>query len=106
MYNLVSVYAITGWPMQVGNMSSAYNLNWYQDRSASTLPQAWVVSVPLMVYRVLMLLWALWLAFSLLKWLTWAGNVSVAMGYGVKERKKRRKKQNPLTLNQLTRSCN
>jgi len=54
-----------------GNRSTAYVLNWYQDRSATTLPQAWVLSVPLYVYRALMLLWALWLAFSLLKWLRW-----------------------------------
>jgi hypothetical protein len=31
-----------------------------------------VLSVPLFVYRSLMLLWALWLAWSLLKWLRWA----------------------------------
>ena len=54
-----------------GNHSTAYALNWYQDRSAAVLPQAWVLSVPLYVYRALMLLWALWLAFSLLKWLRW-----------------------------------
>lgn len=54
-----------------GNQSSAFNLNWYQDRSASVLPTATVVSVPLMVYRLLMLAWSLWLAVSLLNWLKW-----------------------------------
>ena len=58
--------------MQVaGNGSSAYNFNWYQDRNNSQLPQAWLLSVPTMVYRLLMLAWALWLAFSLLRWLKW-----------------------------------
>lgn len=58
--------------MQIaGNHSSAYDLNWYQDRSAATLPTVTMVSVPLMVYRGLMLLWSLWLAFSLLDWLKW-----------------------------------
>jgi hypothetical protein len=59
--------------MQVtGNQSSAFLLNWYQDRSLSTLPTATVISVPLMVYRLLMLAWALWLAVSLLNWLKWS----------------------------------
>jgi hypothetical protein len=58
--------------MQVsGNGSTAYRLEWYQDRSPGVLPQAWVVSAPLLVYRGLMLAWALWLALALLKWLGW-----------------------------------
>jgi hypothetical protein len=58
--------------MQItGNQSSAYNLNWYQDRSLASLPQAGVISVPLLVYRLFMLAWALWLALSLLNWLKW-----------------------------------
>ena len=58
--------------MQItGNQSSAFLLNWYQDRSLPTLPTATVISVPLIVYRLLMLAWALWLAVSLLNWLKW-----------------------------------
>ncbi|MBF6647851.1 hypothetical protein [Methylobacter sp. BlB1] len=58
--------------MQItGNQSSAFNLNWYQDRSPSTLPTATLISVPLFVYRLLMLAWSLWLAFALLNWLKW-----------------------------------
>lgn len=58
--------------MQVmGNQSSATVLNWYQDRTDGLYPQAWVLSVPLLVYRIAMLAWALWLAFALLKWLQW-----------------------------------
>ncbi|MCP5197050.1 MAG: hypothetical protein H6974_09735 [Gammaproteobacteria bacterium] len=58
--------------MQVaGNGSSAWQLNWYQDRIAGALPTAWVMTVPLLVYRGLMLIWALWLALALLKWLSW-----------------------------------
>ncbi len=58
--------------MQItGNSSSAYTLNWYQDRSAEILPTATVISVPLTIYRVLMLFWSLWLAISLLNWLKW-----------------------------------
>ncbi len=58
--------------MQItGNQSSAFLLNWYQDRSQAVLPAATVISVPLLVYRLLMLAWALWLAVSLLDWLKW-----------------------------------
>lgn len=56
--------------MQIrGNGSSVWELKWYQDRIDTQLPQPWVFSVPLLVYRILMLLWALWLAFSLISWL-------------------------------------
>jgi hypothetical protein len=59
--------------MQIaGNGSSAYQLNWYQDRSVGPLPTAWVISAPILVYRGLMLAWSLWLAYALLKWLGWA----------------------------------
>jgi hypothetical protein len=58
--------------MQIaGNGSTASALFWYQDRSDASLPRAFVLSVPLWVYRFLMLAWALWLAFALLRWLRW-----------------------------------
>lgn len=64
---------LLGYPeMQVsGNGSNSVDLNWYQDRTAPTLPTAWLVSMPLLAYRLLMLLWALWLAYALLKWVRW-----------------------------------
>ena len=66
-------HGLLGFPqMQIsGNGSSANELHWYQDRSNASLPQAWILSVPLWVYRGLMLAWALWLAFALLRWLRW-----------------------------------
>ena len=58
--------------MQIsGNHSSADHLQWFHDRTADTLPRMWAVSLPLMAYRLAMLLWALWLASALLKWLSW-----------------------------------
>jgi len=58
--------------MQIsGNGSSDFFFHWTQDRIGDTLPQPWVLSLPLFVYRILMLIWALWLAYSLLKWLRW-----------------------------------
>ncbi len=52
-----------------GNGSSAYDLRWYQARGVD--PAAWVLSAPLWLYRVLMLLWALWLAQAFIGWLKW-----------------------------------
>ena len=58
--------------MQIaGNGSTESLLRWYQDRSAGELPGAWAISVPLLVYRLAMLAWALWLAVALLRWLRW-----------------------------------
>lgn len=58
--------------MQIGgNGSNGHTLRWYQDRSESLLPTAWVITVPLLAYRISMLLWALWLAIALLRWLRW-----------------------------------
>ncbi|HJX31455.1 MAG TPA: hypothetical protein VJ624_06345, partial [Thermodesulfobacteriota bacterium] len=58
--------------MQVaGNGSSNFYLHWTQDRIGAMMPQPWVLSLPLFVFRILMLLWALWLAYSLLRWLRW-----------------------------------
>ncbi|HSA47259.1 MAG TPA: hypothetical protein P5552_12270, partial [Candidatus Competibacteraceae bacterium] len=67
--------------MQVaGNNSSAWQLGWYQDRLAGPLPTAWVISAPLLVYRGLMLAWALWLALALLQWLSWGWSCFSAGG--------------------------
>ena len=76
----------------VGNQSHAYDLKWFQDRSGDTLPTAWVLSVPLLIYRLLMLAWALWLAFSLLQWLKWGWSCISANGLW-REIKSDKKKQ-------------
>jgi len=58
--------------MQIsGNGSSDFRLHWTLDRTGSTMPHTWVLSLPLFVYRILILSWALWLAYALLKWLRW-----------------------------------
>lgn len=58
--------------MQIaGNGSSAYWLNWYQDRTGGVMPSGWVISVPMGAYRLAMLAWSLWLAFALVRWLKW-----------------------------------
>ncbi len=54
-----------------GNGSDAYSLLWYEDRTNGTLPQVWVFSLSMWVYRIAMLLWALWLSFALVRWFSW-----------------------------------
>lgn len=58
--------------MQIsGNGSSNSLLHWTDDRIGPAMPQPWVLSLPMFIYRTLMLLWALWLAQALLHWLSW-----------------------------------
>jgi len=58
--------------MQIaGNGSTRYLLHWTQDRIGAWMPQPWALTLPMWLYRMLMLFWSLWLAFALLKWLRW-----------------------------------
>lgn len=58
--------------MQVqGNGSNLSILRWFQDRTDGTLPVPWMLSVPILVYRALMLAWALWTALAIVRWLKW-----------------------------------
>jgi hypothetical protein len=80
--------------MQIaGNGSYAGSLHWFQDRSAASLPQPWVVSIPLFIYRLLMLLWALWLAFELINWLKWGWHNATIGGLWRKGESKKTKKE-------------
>jgi hypothetical protein len=65
---------LLGYPdMQIsGNGSSSFVLRWYMDRAAQILPLGWVLTVPMAVYRFIMLGWALWLAFAMLRWSRWS----------------------------------
>ncbi len=56
-------------------------LSWYSDFTSGLLPQAWVISVPMWVYRVSMLLWSLWIAFALMGWLKWGWQQLNAGGF-------------------------
>ena len=55
----------------VGNQSTRTYLHWFQPRSDTSLPVGTIWSISVRFYRLLMLLWALWLAASLLRWLNW-----------------------------------
>jgi hypothetical protein len=55
----------------IGNDSTSTLLKWYKASSDGLLPQPGCVSISIWWYRLLMLLWALWLAASLIRWLRW-----------------------------------
>lgn len=55
-----------------GNQSWGNTLRWFADRSADgVLPAAGAVTLPLWCYKAAILLWSLWLANALLRWLRW-----------------------------------
>jgi hypothetical protein len=54
-----------------GHNSYGNVLNWFADGSESILPIVSIITLPLWVYKVLILIWALWLSFALLRWLPW-----------------------------------
>ncbi|MFT3791513.1 MAG: hypothetical protein QM741_10610 [Rudaea sp.] len=64
-----------------GNGSGAQTLTWFADRAADALPQAGAYSLPLWVYKMLMLAWALWLANALIGWLRDAWTAWTRGGY-------------------------
>jgi hypothetical protein len=58
--------------MIAGNSSYGNYLNWYSDRIVGVVPEPTVFSVSIWYYRALMLLWSIWVAFALIRWLKWA----------------------------------
>lgn len=61
--------------MQIeGNGSHQSQLRWFADHATGELPTGHVINAPMAAYRLSMLAWALWLAFSLLKWLRYGWN--------------------------------
>lgn len=73
LFNVIEQGLLGSPDMQIsGNGSSSYQLNWFSDRIASVIPQAMFISVPIYIFRLLMLVWSIWLAFSLVKWAQWA----------------------------------
>jgi hypothetical protein len=58
----------------VGNGSGSHFYNYYQDSASAKegLPTVTVVSVPILAYRIVMLLWSLWLSTRLIQWAIWS----------------------------------
>lgn len=64
-----------------GNPFDAWNLHWFADQADGALPQGGVLSVSLWVYKIAMLLWALWLANALIGWIRWGFEAWSQGGY-------------------------
>lgn len=66
-----------------GYHSSGHRLTWFADQSATTTPTAAVWSLPMWTYKALILAWALWLSFALVRWLPWVWGRFAARGLWV-----------------------
>ncbi|MFK8015494.1 MAG: hypothetical protein AB8G17_08630 [Gammaproteobacteria bacterium] len=65
----------------VGNNSSHHMLQWFVDHSDGTTPIASVLSAPMWLYKGLILVWSLWLAFAVMRWLPWLWRAFNTGGY-------------------------
>jgi hypothetical protein len=64
-----------------GHGSYGNRLSWFADRSLSALPTATAYSVPLWIYKALILAWSLWLSLALLRWLPWTWRTFARDGF-------------------------
>ncbi|MGK0440923.1 MAG: zinc transporter ZupT [Pseudohongiellaceae bacterium] len=56
----------------IGNGSYSHLYNFYQDKAAAgEFPTATVISLPMLGYRLIMMLWSLWLASRIISWSGW-----------------------------------
>ena len=79
-----SVYEglVTSPDMEISGAGSyGSHLAWYVDTSPGSIPEGWVLSVSIWVWRGAMLVWALWLAQALLVWLRWAWSSANDCGF-------------------------
>ena len=54
-----------------GFESAGRELTWFADRTENAVARASVWSLPIWTYKAMILAWALWLSFALLRWLPW-----------------------------------
>jgi hypothetical protein len=67
----VVAYGLLSYPDMgvAGSGSSAYLLNWYLDQGQQAMPVISVLSLHLWWYKLLILLWSIWVSFALLSWI-------------------------------------
>jgi hypothetical protein len=70
-----------------GHHSHAGLLTWFADRSASALPLAAALTVPMWIYKAIILAWALWLSFALVRWMPWVWKCFSTDGFWRSEKK-------------------
>jgi hypothetical protein len=64
-----------------GNGSRGNLLKWFADRAEARTPGAMAWSLPLWVYKLLILAWALWLSLALIRWVPWTWQVLARDGF-------------------------
>lgn len=64
-----------------GHGSTQHQLRWFADRASDALPEAVAFTVPVWIYRAIMLAWSLWLAAALVRWLRQAFGAWMLGGY-------------------------
>ena len=63
-----------------GFESEGHRLTWFADQTGNATPEAAVWSLPMWTYKGLILAWALWLSFILVRWLPWVWRCFAARG--------------------------
>jgi hypothetical protein len=72
----------------VGNGSSTHLYRFYQDTAApGNFPIAHVVNLPILGYRLVMMLWSLWLATRIILWTNWGWQAFSSGGVWKNEKK-------------------
>jgi hypothetical protein len=84
MFTFTAVSTLVFWGIRDGllarpdmSIQSDYGwgaLRWFQDQVAGVVEGPSIWSVPMWVYRLLMLVWSILMAFALVRWLRWAFN--------------------------------
>ncbi len=64
----------------VGNGSYAHALRWFDDQTAGLMPIGSAWTLPMWLYRALMLGWAFWMAWALIAWLRWGLQCFIEQG--------------------------
>jgi hypothetical protein len=54
-----------------GSAEGSFLHEWFVDRAPARPRAPWVLSLPMSIYRGLMLAWTLWLAVRLVRWSRW-----------------------------------
>ena len=86
-----------------GNGSTSHLLRWYSDHAGHILPKPGVFSFSIIIYRITMLAWALWLAWNLLNWLRWGWSAFSNGRLWADFRLRRKNSQNETSNSEITR---
>ena len=94
IYAAIHINLLVDVDMQVkGTQSGNHLLHWIVDRSDGQIGGASVVSLPILIWRIIMLCWALWLVSKLLTWVPWGWKSFSTEGLWKRGKKKKQNKK-------------